>query len=275
MKKEKEITNFSLFKRIIYSTFWLVLLVAFVILNFKNPIGFIARLTTKSESELITFTTTNLILALIILFLFLMFLASFIYAIIVHKSENTERINNAYSFLDIFTIIPVVLSIFLILDTTFISPVSVSGRSMMNTINDGDYLLTFHTPSNKLKKDDIIILEINTEADKTLIIKRVIALEGDVITFKNEGGRAVLTVNGTKIDTGSAMLHSYKWIEDEYTLAGGEIFVMGDHYSNSLDSRTRGIFTITGANKNAKNCGTVVFSLKPFGKIKAQDILID
>lgn len=83
----------------------------------------------------------------------------------------------------------------LILSRAFIwQPVKVDGHSMDPTLADGERLIVLSTTS--IDRFDIVVAK-ETENGKTKeIVKRVIGMPGDTITYKND----VLYVNGKKVD---------------------------------------------------------------------------
>lgn len=257
---------------------FIIALFVLVIIDAGNKIGIINRFNTVPSDEGISQLsgfTKFIIFALLITYLLLLLIAAFALA-----SSKDKPLGKGKVFFinlhNIFNIIPVVLTIFLAVDAFFISPVQVSGNSMANTLSNGDILLTSHRKQQTLEKGDIIILDINIDGESNLIIKRIYATEGDVITFKNVSGVATLTVNGKSTQMGPVAGHAnYEYIETEYALKRGEYYVVGDHYTNSTDSRSRGIMITEGENKNAEICGKMIFSLKPFGTVTEMDPLID
>ena len=90
-----------------------------------------------------------------------------------------------------------------------IQPVSVDGHSMDPTLADGERLIVLRTA--KIDRFDIVVAK-EKEGNKTKeIVKRVIGLPGDTITYKDD----VLYVNGKKTSEPSLDKHQKAFEDDD------------------------------------------------------------
>lgn len=168
-----------------------------------------------------------------------------------------------------------------------IQPVSVDGHSMDPTLADGERLIVLRTA--KIDRFDIVVAK-EKEGNKTKeIVKRVIGLPGDTITYKDD----VLYVNGKKTDEPYLDkyqkafeddelqdIYSYNTLfqqlaesSDAFTTAKdgsteftvkvpkNQYFLLGDDRIVSKDSREAGSF------KKSAIVGEVKFRFWPLSKI--------
>ena len=168
-----------------------------------------------------------------------------------------------------------------------IQPVSVDGHSMDPTLADGERLIVLRTA--KIDRFDIVVAK-EKEGNKTKeIVKRVIGLPGDTITYKDD----VLYVNGKKTDEpyldkyqkafeddDLQDIYSYNTLfqqlaesSDAFTTAKdgsteftvkvpkNQYFLLGDDRIVSKDSREVGSF------KKSAIIGEVKFRFWPLSKI--------
>lgn len=135
----------------------------------------------------------------------------------------------------------------LVLNMFFFRSITVSGPSMLDTLQDGDQVVTFnfcYTP----KHGDIVVIQANKLVNETTnmwgepIIKRVIAVEGDKIMIDFSKGEVWL--NGEVLEEDyikdlTFFRHNDTWIESgrEYAVPENTVFVMGDNRPVSNDSR--------------------------------------
>ena len=113
-------------------------------------------------------------------------------------------------------------------------PVRVEGHSMDTTLSDGEIMILnkVYYRKNDIERFDIVVVD---EGDKN-IIKRVIGLPGEVISYRNNK----LYIDGQEV---SDPFPSKK--TEDFTLGdigheripGGCYFVMGDNRNHSADAR--------------------------------------
>ena len=127
----------------------------------------------------------------------------------------------------------------------------IAGESMEPSLHGGEKVLVSKNDKN-YKKSDIIIFNCEYFGNITMI-KRITAVQGDTITLSNDK----LIINGVKTH--------YSPIENginyPYTVPQNTIFVLGDNYNNSQDSRLFG-----GINKK-DIIGLVKYRYYPITKI--------
>ena len=170
-----------------------------------------------------------------------------------------------YSTHDILNfLIDIVYIIFFVL-AFIVTPTTVSGSSMANTLYDQDKLLVWHLGYN-VTKDDIVIIDINdinynVSIDEQFYIKRVVAVEGSVVSFNaysSNSNYGDIIVDGEIIDSNvyynlyvrmtslyNNETNSYDTYFDEsiytMTVPEGYNIVLGDNRQNSNDSRYIGM----------------------------------
>lgn len=125
--------------------------------------------------------------------------------------------------------------------TMVIKPTIVKESSMEPTLYENNYLfvnkLAYMTADHP-DYGDIIVFKSDIDKDdgegKKLLIKRVVAVENDVIDIHN----GVVYRNGTALDE-SYTLEGFTTGEvDHFVVPKDRIYVMGDNRSISLDSRS-------------------------------------
>lgn len=155
-----------------------------------------------------------------------------------------------------------VLFVFFVGWMLFFHIVSVNGNSMQPTLQDNDklFVLTFRYEP---QQGDIVVLQNNTETEG-LLVKRVIATEGQVVDIDYDTGR--VTVDGEILDETYATETTQKALNEiayPYTVPEDCVFVMGDNRAESIDSRNCGI----GGIDERRIVGKVIFRLFPFSGV--------
>jgi len=147
---------------------------------------------------------------------------------------------------------------------TFIKPTIVKESSMQPTLYENNYIFLskqayrFSEP----KPGDIVVFHTNlttTEGQEKLLIKRIIALPGDVISI----GEGRVYVNDVMLDEPYIFSDETNGYIESLVIPEGKVFVMGDHREVSIDSRSERV----GCVPIDKIIGKAVFRLYPFNNI--------
>lgn len=152
-----------------------------------------------------------------------------------------KSIFNSFNILLIIFIILVGMNIFMVDAHSGCIEVVGTGTSMQPTIHgkDDNYqgdVLTIdenYYDDESLKVGDIVMLNEEYSRGPELLIKRVVAVEGDTIS-SNENGK--LFINGKPTKTATVINQG-----ESYTLKENECYVLGDNLESSTDSRIYGI----------------------------------
>jgi signal peptidase I len=122
---------------------------------------------------------------------------------------------------------------------------AVSTPTMENTVPSGDRVLL--APGTGVRRGDVVVLRVpvSVSGTSTVFVKRVIGLPGDHVRCCDSRGR--VTVNGRALD------ESYLHPGDPPSRSGfsvslgpGQIWVMGDSRTISVDSRKWGRVPLSG-----------------------------
>lgn len=180
--------------------------------------------------------------------------------------ESTKKNSFAKDLIkDIIIAVVIVLAI-----TSVIKPTIVKENSMMDTLQPNNYLFV-NKLAYKFKdhpdRGDIIVfrsdLPNEDQGGKKLLIKRVIGVEGDEVSFQDDQ----VYLNGKLLEEDYLYNEypSFRNYPNGTTFAVGEdeIFSMGDHRSASWDSR----YDEVGMVPESKVVGKAFLRLYPFNEI--------
>lgn len=151
----------------------------------------------------------------------------------------------------------IVVAALAVLIATIVMPVlQVNGSSMEPTLNDGNIVLVLKT--DNFETGDICSFYWQNK----LLLKRVIGVAGDVINITEDG---TVFVNGKELNEPYVSEKSLGEcdIDFPYQVPEGRIFVLGDHRSVSVDSRSSTI----GCIQSNQIVGRVLFCVWPLSEM--------
>lgn len=118
---------------------------------------------------------------------------------------------------------------------------AVPSRSMADTLQVGDHIVVdrLSVRWNPVHRGDIVVFDGTAafESPGSDVVKRVIGIAGDRVTCCDDRGR--LSVNGRVLDERSYLFpgDSPSQLQFDIGVPPGRLWVMGDHRSDSRDSR--------------------------------------
>lgn len=150
----------------------------------------------------------------------------------------------------------VVAAVAVLISMLLLPVLRVTGTSMTPTFSN-DELVICNKRSN-FKSGDVVAFYFNNK----ILLKRVIGTAGDVIDIKEDG---TVYVNGEPLDEPYISEKAFGEcdIKLPYQVPDNRIFVMGDHRSVSVDSRS----TTVGCIADEYIIGKVILRIWPFESI--------
>lgn len=122
--------------------------------------------------------------------------------------------------------------------TLWLPVLEIYGSSMEPTLNNGEIVLSRKT--DKMESGDIVAFYYNNK----ILVKRVIAQAGQWVDIDEAGN---VTVDGVPLQEPylEDKALGYCDIELPYQVPENRVFVMGDHRSTSVDSRSASVGCVT------------------------------
>ena len=147
----------------------------------------------------------------------------------------------------------IVVAAIAVLIATLLMPVlQIYGTSMSPTLYDGDIIATIKT--TEFEQGDVVAFYYNNK----ILVKRVIAMSGEWVDMDEDGN---VYVNDVLLDEPYLVERAVGEcdIKLPYQVPENRIFVMGDHRSVSVDSRS----TTVGCVAEEQLVGKLVFRVWP------------
>ena len=175
------------------------------------------------------------------------------------KELNREKYKQRFKRIvkSTFYTLLVVAAIAVLVATLVLPVLQISGTSMEPTLNNGEIVVLFKT--SKLKRGDLCGFSYSNK----ILIKRVIGVPGDIIEIDDKGTVSVI---------GDVIPEPYITekglgecdIEFPFTVPEDQFFMMGDHRSSSIDSRS----TVIGCITKDQLVGKIFIKVWPLNKLK-------
>ncbi len=175
--------------------------------------------------------------------------------------EELERVRGRKRFLKLLyntvASLIVVAAAAVLVSMLFLPVLRVTGTSMTPTLHSDQLVVCRKFGS--YKNGDIIAFYHNNK----ILLKRIIGVSGDTIDIDDNG---IVTVNGKRIEEPyiDAPSKGVCDIKLPYQVPENRVFVMGDHRSDSIDSRTKEI----GCVAEEMIVGKVIWCIYPLGDMK-------
>lgn len=155
------------------------------------------------------------------------------------------------------------LIVLVIINVFFFRISGVVGSSMYPTLHGKDRVIMRVVGYNEPKRGDIVVVIAPEYDDGAPLVKRIIAVGGDVLDIDRATG--TVTVNGEILDEPyiNEMIVNMGDFDYPLTIEDGYVFFMGDNRNHSSDSRWKMI----GPQPYSNVVGKVFFRVYPFSSI--------
>lgn len=174
----------------------------------------------------------------------------------VSRAYQQDQYRKRYkrAFISTLSVLAVIAAVAVLVSTLFLPVIQVSGNSMEPTLSDGDVLVLLK--SKHYERSQLCCISWQNK----MLLKRIIGLPGDVVSIDTQGN---VTVNGVLLDEPYVSDKTLGECDVTFPcqVSEGKVFVLGDHRSTSIDSRSSEI----GCVDQDQIVGFVLFQVWPIG----------
>lgn len=159
-----------------------------------------------------------------------------------------------------FSSLIVVAAIAVLIATLALPVLQIEGSSMEPTLKDEEIVVLLKT--SRLERGQLCCFSYQNK----LLIKRIIGVPGDRIVIDADG---YVYVNGEKLDEPYVLDRAYGEcdIEFPFNVTDNHYFILGDHRSTSIDSRS----SVVGLVSGDQIVGKIFFRIWPFSELGTID----
>ena len=174
----------------------------------------------------------------------------------VSRAYQQDQYRKRYkrAFISTLSVLAVIAAVAVLVSTLFLPVIQVSGNSMEHTLSDGDVLVLLK--SKRYERSQLCCISWQNK----MLLKRIIGLPGDVVSIDIQGN---VSVNGALLDEPYVSDKTLGECDVTFPcqVPEGKVFVLGDHRSTSIDSRSSEI----GCVDQDQIVGFVLFQVWPLG----------